>query len=157
MFAKTKVNQIIWMKCNVLPKMHGVAAQKKQTMSMHAFILLQTKLLYVLLICEPFILAGLQQTMELLYLMLFSLVMLLCAVVVCLAQSFLFGHINFFFLKNKIILSRFYVIKMSLFLNIDVSLCIQIKKNFNWRKKALGSYFLWDFRSRSTSRLHTIS
>jgi len=34
-------------------KMHGVASPKKQTMSMHAFILLQTKLLYVLLICEP--------------------------------------------------------------------------------------------------------
>jgi len=87
--------------------MHSVAAPKKQTMSMHAFILLQTKLLYVLLICEPFILAGLQQTMGLLSFMLFSLLMLPCAVVVCLAQSFLFGHINSFFLKNKIILCSF--------------------------------------------------
>jgi len=86
-------------------EMHSVAAPKKQTMSMHAFILLQTKLLYVLLICEQFILEGLQQTMGLLHLMLFSLVMLLCAVVVCLAQSFLFGQINSFFLKNQIILS----------------------------------------------------
>jgi len=42
-------------------------------------------------------------------------------------------------------------------LNFDVSPCIQIKSNFNLRKKALGLYFLLDFRSRGSSRLRKIS
>jgi len=39
-------------------------------------------------------------------------------------------------------------------LNFDASLCIQIKTNFNLRKKALGLYFLLDWRSRCCSRMH---
>jgi len=51
-------------------KMHGFAAPKKETISIYAFNLLQTKLLYVFcLFVVPFILVGLQQTMELPYLM----------------------------------------------------------------------------------------
>jgi len=51
-------------------KMHGVAAPKKSTMTMHAFNLLQTKLLYMFcLYFEPYIFVGLQQTTGLPYLM----------------------------------------------------------------------------------------
>jgi len=68
-------------------------------MSIHAFNLLQTKLLYMFCsTVEPLILAGLQQTKGYHILRLYSLVMLLCAVVVCFAQSLLFGHIKLYFL-----------------------------------------------------------
>jgi len=51
-------------------KMHGFAAPEKETISIYAFNLLQTKLLYVFCSSvEPFILVGLQQTMELPYLL----------------------------------------------------------------------------------------
>jgi len=71
-------------------------------MSMHVFSLLQTKLGYMFCTCfELFILVELQQTMGYHLLCLFSLVMLFCAVVGCLDQSLLFGHIKSYSLKKS--------------------------------------------------------
>jgi len=56
---------------------------------------------------EQFILVGFE-TMGYHLSCLFSLVMLLCTVVVC---SCFFGHIKSYFLKNKVILSSFLVHK----------------------------------------------
>ena len=70
--------------------------------------------------------------------------MLLCAVVVCLAQSFLFGHIKSYFLNNKVTLSTFLGHKNGLnmtdCLNFDVSLCIQIKKQISIRGRRNWGY-----------------
>jgi len=42
-------------------------------------------------------------------------------------------------------------------LNFDVSLCIQIKKQISIGGRRHGNIFLWDLRSRYSSRLHDIS
>jgi len=73
--------------------------QRLASMPMHVFSLLQTKLGYMLCSCvEMFILVELQQTMDYHPLCLFSLVMLLCAVVVC-SSSIMF--VWSYFLKNS--------------------------------------------------------
>ena len=93
---------------------------------------------------------------------LFSLVILLCTAVACFSSvNFVWSYsIKSCFPKNKVILSSFLGNKkgsiMTDCLHFDVSLYIRIKK-FNQRKKALGLCVLWDFKSRCSSRLHTIS
>ena len=59
---------------------------------------------------ELFILVGLQQTMGLLLPSLMSIFtgsIVFALVVFSIAQSFLFGHIQSYFLKNEVILSSF--------------------------------------------------
>jgi len=106
MLAKTQVNQVIWMKCNALPKNTCSCHPKEKKMSMHAFNLFESSN-HTIMFCscfELFVSVGFQQTMGLPSLCLFSLVIFLYTIVVyVLAQSFLFGHIKSYFPKNKVI------------------------------------------------------
>jgi len=93
------------MKCNVLPKMYVLADQKKQT-NVHACFQFASKFKPYYMFCscfELFILEVLNKPWGYHLFCQFSLVMLLCTVVVyVLAQSFLFGHIKSYLLKNQV-------------------------------------------------------
>jgi len=67
MLVKTLVNQVVWMKCNAVPKMHVLADPKKQA-NLHACLQFVSKFKPHYMFCscfELFILVGLQQTMGL--------------------------------------------------------------------------------------------
>jgi len=89
MLAKTWVNQVIWMKCNALPKNAWYSSRKEINLCQYMFsICFKRNTVYVFPYFEPFISAGFNKTWDYNILCLFSLVMLLCAVCAAVYSNF---------------------------------------------------------------------
>jgi len=104
--AMTQVNQMIWMKCNALPKNTWCFCPKEINHVHACFQYTSTKLLYTFCSSvEPFILVGIQQTTGLPNLMPIFTANVALVRSYFFPQSFLVGHIKVIFSENKVILS----------------------------------------------------